>query len=120
MVIGMDKPIIALFAAKQLYCPVGNDLIGIHVMRCACACLIHINSKLPVKPAANNLIRSLYNSPSSLPGKTACCHIGYSSSLLYHCSSNYKFPFREYVAYREIIIATAMVKKATAIANMAT
>ncbi len=83
MVVGVKVGIIAFRVAEQFKCPVGDDLVGVHVGGSASTALNFIHNELLVKRTLTNFAAGLDDCFHPLPVKQAKLVIGEGGGLLH-------------------------------------
>ena len=103
MVVGMDNGVVTLHSTHYLNCPVGNDLVDIHVVRRPGPCLEHVHNEMFPQPSLQYLIAGLdYRHPLGLV-QNPQRHIHPGSRLLYLDSGCYKGWLRPEAADGEVL-----------------
>ena len=96
--------VVTLLVAHNLKGTVGNHLVGIHVYRCTCTTLHHIDGEVLVPLTINQLATCLRDGTSNLVVNHAQGVVGLNSCQLYVSDSNDKVGIPRHFFARDMIV----------------
>ena len=107
VVVGVAILVFAALVAHDFERTIGNNLIGIHVDRCACAALHHVDGEVFVQLSVDNLLASLTDGTCDFVVNHAEGVVGLHGSELHISNSDDVIGIIAHLFSRNVIVVNA-------------